>query len=155
MALSPKILIVTGRKVWHNPLLHRILCFADFVSMEQGPEALLKACRARIAEGYSIAIFPEGKRAETDDISRFHNGAFLLSQQLEADIVPLYLHGLRNIMPSGSFICGRGDVFIRIGRRITFAEQQSLGSSTLELKKNIYRRFVDEYETVNTFASSV
>lgn len=155
MALSPKILIVTGRKVWHNPLVHRILCFADFVSMEQGPEALLKACRARIAEGYSIAIFPEGKRAETDDISRFHNGAFLLSQQLEADIVPLYLHGLRNIMPSGSFICGRGDVFIRIGRRITFAEQQSLGSSTLELKKNIYRRFVDEYETVNTFASSV
>lgn len=145
MALSPKIVIITGKKVWHNPVVHRILKFADFLSIEQGADVLLTQCRQRIAEGYSIAIFPEGERPLTDGIGRFHNGAFLLAQQLNVDLIPVYLYGLRTIMPRGSMLCDRGDITVKIGRRITIAEQKTMGCTALALKKEVYRRFVAEY----------
>ena len=145
MALSPKIVIITGKKVWHNPVVHRILKFADFLSIEQGADVLLTQCRQRTAEGYSIAIFPEGERPLTDGIGRFHNGAFLLAQQLNVDLIPVYLYGLRTIMPRGSMLCDRGDITVKIGRRITIAEQKTMGSTAFALKKEVYRRFVAEY----------
>ncbi len=48
-------------------------------------------------------------------------------------------------MPRGSMLCDRGDITVKIGRRITIAEQKTMGSTALALKKEVYRRFVAEY----------
>ena len=77
MALSPKILISIGRKVWHNPIVSPVLRFSDFIPVENGSEAIVDRCRKHIKNGYSIAIFPEAERVISPDIGRFHNGAFM------------------------------------------------------------------------------
>ena len=145
MALSPHILISIGSRVWHHPLVARVLRFADFIPTENGSEAILSFCRKHVKNGYSIAIFPEGERVTTSSISRFHNGAFALAKELNVDILPVYLYGLRKLMPCHSPVCYRGKLIIRVGKRITQAELQQMGNTTLEVKRAVYRRYVDEY----------
>lgn len=151
MALSPRILIVTGTKVWHNPMVHRILCFADFISMDNGIDSIVEQCRKHVAQGYSIAIFPEGERVTGDDIGRFHNGAFLLAKLLHVDLLPVYLHGLKDLMPLHSPVCNSGRMTIQIGKRISPEEQQSMGDSLLDIKKTIHRQFTETYRETDVW----
>lgn len=145
MALSPKIQIITGRKVWNNPILHRILQYADFLSTEQDTDILLTACRKRIAEGYSIVIFSEEERSLNTGVKRFRSGAFLLARQLNVDILPIHLYGLHTIMPRGSMLYTYGNVTVKIGQRITATEQRTMGNTVHALEREIYRKFVAEH----------
>lgn len=49
--------------------------------------------RPLIAEGFSIAVFPEGERPESGDtkIKRFHKSAFHIADALGLDVVPVFL----------------------------------------------------------------
>ena len=48
-------------------------------------------------------------------------------------------------MPCHSPVWYRGKLIIRVGKRITQAELQQMGNTTLEVKRAVYRRYVDEY----------
>ena len=146
MALSPKILISIGRKVWHNPIVSPVLRFSDFIPVENGSEAIVDRCREHIKNGYSIAIFPEAERVISPDIGRFHNGAFMLARELNVDILPVYLHGLRELMPRHSIVCNRGTLTIRVGKRISQQQIQQMGNSILEIKRAVYKLYTNEYE---------
>ena len=58
-----------------------------------------------LEKGRSILIFPEGTRAEGDEVAEFRSGIFRLAQRFpDIELVPVYLDNLRRILPKGSML---------------------------------------------------
>ena len=51
------------------------------------------------ADGYSILIFPEGRRTENGEISRFQPGVGMIAARLGMPVVPVRLDGLDRVLP--------------------------------------------------------
>lgn len=147
MGMSEKILIMTNSKVWNHPLVHFILQMADFLNTSDSVENNLEKLRDRLAAGYSVVIFPEGKRNSRNEVLRFHKGAFYYAEKLGADVLPVYLHGASEVMPLHSALSIRGDVTIVIGKRI-LASDDSYGTTYQERTKKIHKEFCRKYEVL-------
>ena len=73
----------------------------------------LEACRARLRNGVSVMIFPEGTRSRTDDLLPFKDGAFRLAVEAGVPILPLVVAGTRGAMQAGSLVFGRAVAEVR------------------------------------------
>ncbi|MDR1102550.1 MAG: 1-acyl-sn-glycerol-3-phosphate acyltransferase, partial [Tannerella sp.] len=71
-----------------------------------------------VTRGYSIVIFPEGTRSADCSIRRFHRGAFYLAEQLNADIIPIMIHGAGHVLPKEEFMLRKGRIHIQVMPRI-------------------------------------
>lgn len=147
LILTPKILIVTNDHVWQNKFIHRILGFADFYPISRGLENSISFFREYIDKGYSIVIFPEGKRSQTCSILRFHRGAFYLAQQIGCDILPIFIHGVGHIMPNGCHWINKGAFFIEIGQRIAAGDTRYGDDYSLRTK-NVRKYYQLHYQTL-------
>ena len=146
--LSPRILLVTHDRVWNNPLVAAVLRYADCFSVsDTGWDDRLEYCRSFLDKGYSIAVFPEGCRSQDGNVQRFHKGAFYLAERLEADILPVFIHGAAHVMPVGTTFANRGGFDIEIGRRIP-PNALSFGSGYVERCREVHRYYVTHYEDI-------
>jgi 1-acyl-sn-glycerol-3-phosphate acyltransferase len=66
-----------------------------------------------VGKGWSVLIFPSGTRGT--GASGFKKGFAYLAVDTQVPVVPLYLHGLDQVMPKGSFIPLPGGVVVGIG----------------------------------------
>jgi len=80
----------------------------------------------RIKGGQSVVIFPEGTRTRDGRLGSFKKGGFHLAIDSGADIVPMAIHGSRELMPPGSPLIRAGQVRLQIGEPISTA---GLGSA--------------------------
>jgi 1-acyl-sn-glycerol-3-phosphate acyltransferase len=64
-------------------------------------------------KGWSILIFPSGTRGT--GASGFKKGFAYIAVDAQVPVVPMYLHGLEDVMPKGSFLPLPGGVVIGIG----------------------------------------
>ena len=103
MALSSKIVIISNRHPSNNWVVKRIYQWLGFVTLSKDMNKNLSALRERVKQGYSLVVFPEGERNSKSSIMRFHKGAFYIAEQLGLDIVPVFLHGLNDVLPRNSF----------------------------------------------------
>lgn len=78
----------------------------------------LRQCDQRIAEGFSILMFPEGTRSRDRRIGRFKPGVFLPAIETGVPIVPVVLAGTGRILPRGGFRARPGTIRIVIGRPV-------------------------------------
>lgn len=71
-------------------------------------------CRAWLAKGMPVMIFPEGTRSKTDELLPFKDGAFRLAIEAQADVLPLAVSGTRRALPKHSwrFAVSRGLVTV-------------------------------------------
>lgn len=145
MGVSRKVLVMTNSKVWNNPVIHCMLRMADFLTTSNDMNDNLDKMRRLIDDGYCVVVFPEGKRISENVIHRFHKGAFYMAERLKADIVPIYLHGVGHVMPSGSALSAHGVITIAVGGRIA-ASDSSYGLTYQERTRNVHRSFCAEYE---------
>ena len=146
--LSPRILLVTHDRVWNNPLVAAVLRYADCFSVsDTGWDDRMEYCRSFLDKGYSIAVFPEGCRSQDGNVQRFHKGAFYLAERLEADILPVFIHGAAHVMPVGTTFANRGGFDIEIGRRIP-PNALSFGSGYVERCREVHRYYVAHYEDI-------
>jgi long-chain acyl-CoA synthetase len=51
--------------------------------------------------GWSLIIYPEGHRTRNGEIMPFHHGVSILALEHRVPVVPMYIHGTRQIMPPG------------------------------------------------------
>jgi long-chain acyl-CoA synthetase len=65
--------------------------------------------------GYSIVVFPEGRRAEDERIQAFQSGAGLLWNDLDCPALPVYLGGLGELKRSRERWLASAKLFVRIG----------------------------------------
>ncbi|MDR1602782.1 MAG: 1-acyl-sn-glycerol-3-phosphate acyltransferase [Tannerella sp.] len=118
LMLTPRLVILTNDWVWNNPFYGQLIRYADFYPISGGIEHCIDELADRMKNGYSIVIFPEGTRSEDSSILRFHRGAFYLAEMLTADILPIILHGVGDVLPRKDFMLREGRITVEIHPRI-------------------------------------
>ena len=86
---------------------------------ESGTRQTLRYMGELVSQGYSILIYPEGRRTQTGEIARFQPGAAMIAARLEVPIVPVRLVGLDRILHQSWRFPKRGNARITFGAPIS------------------------------------
>ncbi|GAA3508297.1 MMPL family transporter [Aquimarina addita] len=142
--LHPKLIFLVKDWVYKNPVFGKAAKLAGFYPVSSGVEDGITHLKEKIAQGYSLVVFPEGSRADRAKMSRFHKGAFYIAEELNLDIIPVILHGNSQISPKGDFIIREGTICVKILPRVT-PENIDFGSSYTERTKKMSRYSKEQY----------
>ena len=85
----------------------------------------LEHCRSLLDRGWSILMFPEGRRPDTKHMGPFKPGVGLMAVQLGVPVVPVRVYGTDELMPNRRIIPRRGRVEIRFGEVLRFPPEFS------------------------------
>jgi 1-acyl-sn-glycerol-3-phosphate acyltransferase len=140
MMLTPKLIILTKKWVWHSPFYGIIIRYADYFPITDTEEMITKM-QAKIDEGYSVMIFPEGTRSEDCKIKLFQRGAFYLAEQLKLDILPVFIKGFGKVLPKKSYYLHPGKMSLEVKSRIC-RDQLTAEENYRELSKRIRRQYL-------------
>ena len=117
------------RGLFQIPLLGTHLARAGHVPVPRDdPRAAVKAMTtaAQIVRerGISLLIFPEGGRTHDGALQPFKEGAAFIAIRAGVPLVPIALHGTREILPYGSSHVRSGAVTMRIGEPLATSDAQ-------------------------------
>ncbi|GHT44124.1 hypothetical protein FACS189438_2440 [Bacteroidia bacterium] len=118
LMLTPRLVVLTNDRVWNNPFYGRLIKYAGFYPATRGMDVLREQLADRVANGYSILVFPEGTRSGDCSILRFHRGAFYLAETLGLDILPVFIHGAGHVLPKEDFMLRPGTITMQVHPRI-------------------------------------
>jgi long-chain acyl-CoA synthetase len=82
---------------------------------ETGTRQTLHYIGDLIGGGYSVLIFPEGRRTENGEISRFQPGVGMIASKLDVPVVPVRLEGLDRILHHSWKFPRRGNARVLFG----------------------------------------
>jgi len=85
---------------------------------EQARKVLSEIGGDRMSGGMGVIIFPEGTRSRDGRLQEFKRGGFVLAIQTGAAIVPVGIHGSREILPAKGYTVKPGEIYIAIGEPI-------------------------------------
>lgn len=139
-----KIIYLVNDWVYKSPVFGKLVRALGFYPVSQGIENGMDKLKEKIAQGYSLVVFPEAERSYTNDVKRFHKGAFYLAEQFELDILPLYIHGNSEVLPKGDFIIYDGSIIVKVGNRIS-KDDISFGKNYSERTKKINAYYREEF----------
>lgn len=113
-----------------------------------GPEAAKKMvadARTRLADNQILAIFPEGTRNRSGELLLpFKKGAFILSKQTGAQIVPLAIKNAGQLWPAGAFWPRPGRIKVKIGPPLEPLPGEKLGPLTDRAQAALRDLLVDQ-----------
>lgn len=144
LMLNPKLVILTNDWVWKDPIYGLIIRYAEFYPVSDGYDKNAERLKSLVERGYSIVVFPEGTRSEDGNILRFHKGAFQLAQTLNVDLLPVFIHGVGDVMPKKDILLREGKITVEVCQRIEneiFAEKD-----TRVLTSECHKMFVSHYD---------
>ncbi len=144
---TPKIVFLVNDWVYKSPIFGRAVKMAGFYPVSNGVENNIEEIKTRIGNEFSLMIFPEGTRSRTNNINRFHKGAFYLAEKLKLDILPIYIHGNSDIIPKGEFLIFDGHVYSIIGKRIAWNDE-NYGLNYSERTKRISKEFKNNFQEI-------
>jgi long-chain acyl-CoA synthetase len=87
-----------------------------------------------VDRGYSVVVFPEGRRTEDGKPSPFRSGVGMLAQKLDIPVVPLRIDGLYDMKLSGRKIARRGQLRVMIGKPLRFDPETPAEEITRQLE---------------------
>lgn len=142
MQLSPKVIVLTNDWVWNNPYYGLVIHTAEFRPVSNGFDQNFPYLQDLVRRGYSIVVFPEGTRTPNGEIGHFHKGAFVLAKELGLDVLPLFIHGLYDVLPKYDFMLRKGSVTLEIGARVT---SDSIKDMSARVVTSMMHRFYVEH----------
>ena len=154
LMLTPKLIVVTNKWVWNFPLYGPLIRYADFCPVENMLTDDLTKVEEKIADGYSVLVFPEGTRTPDGKIGRFHKGAFYLAEKYQLDIIPLVLHGLNDVLPKEDLLLRKGHMTVKVLPRI-HPDDISFGTNDRERTKNIRHYMISEQNKIASMVETV
>lgn len=144
-ALTPHIVMVTNKWVYHSPVFGHIIRYLGFHYTGDGYDTGVNLLQKKTVEGYSIVVFPEGTRSCDGKLHRFHKGAFYLAEQLHLDILPLLFYGPDKALPKRqSFHLHCTTLVMKALPRIT-PDDTSFGADYRERTKQIAAYCREQY----------
>ncbi len=93
---------------------HAGVVMVDRDTVRSNHEALNTAIRQSMDEGNSILVFAEGTRSRSGEMGKFHRGAARIALATGKDILPIVIHGTRELNPPGSPVIYPGEVTVRV-----------------------------------------
>ena len=155
--VTHKLIYLVNDWVYKSPIFGILAKVAGFYPVSKGVDDSAEHLKEKVRQGYSLVVFPESKRSLTNKVGRFHKGAFFLQEQLQLDILPIYLLGNAEVMPKNDFIIHDGRLTVKVGKRISYNDKQ-FGETSRERTKGIGKYFKnnlmilrDEMENENYF----
>jgi long-chain acyl-CoA synthetase len=82
---------------------------------EAGARQTLRYIGDLLADGWSVLIFPEGKRTEHGEITEFRAGVGMIGARLRVPVVPVRLEGLDAVLHQRARMATRGPVRVAFG----------------------------------------
>lgn len=142
--ITPKMIYLVNDWVYNSPIFGRVVKLAGYYPASQGIEGSVEHLRDKIEQGYSLMIFPEGTRSNTNEIGRFYKGAFYLAEHFNIDILPVYIHGNSEALPKGDHIIYDENITVVIDKRIKI-EDKYFGENYSQRTKSINKYFRTEF----------
>jgi 1-acyl-sn-glycerol-3-phosphate acyltransferase len=109
---------VSKAEVFRVPIFGAAMKYAGMVPVDrQNRKAAFGAyseATKRIQEGKSIVVYPEGTRGYDYPLRPFKKGPFVLAIDAGAPIVPVLIHGTREVLGKGSFLVRPGRVDVHL-----------------------------------------
>jgi 1-acyl-sn-glycerol-3-phosphate acyltransferase len=94
---------VSKAEVFRVPLLGWNMRLNDYVPITRGSREsvrrMMEHCRRHLARGSPILLFPEGTRSKTGELQSFKDGAFRLSFDTGAPVIPIAVRGTGDSLP--------------------------------------------------------
>ena len=89
-------------------------CGVVFLERENRTSAFeaYRSVAKKVSEGLSVVVCPEGTRGESYSLRPFKKGPFVLAIAAIAPVVPVVVHGSREIMGKGDWRVRSGDVHV-------------------------------------------
>jgi long-chain acyl-CoA synthetase len=110
-----------GRRAWLTNSLNYYLASLFFNAFplpqrESGTRQTLRYIGELVSAGYSVLIFPEGRRTQRGEVGRFQPGAAMIASRLEVPVIPVRLEGLDRILHQKARFPTRGLARVAFGR---------------------------------------
>jgi len=153
MLQTHRVAVFTNKDNYNNKVYGKALKYAGFIPAYTGHEDATLQLTRLINEGYSLAIFPEGHRTDDGHIRRFHKGAFYLAEKLSLDIIPMVIHGPKEMLKKSELFLKRGKITVKIYPRLSMADSQ-WGNDLREKKHAIQEWFRGEYAKLKAEAET-
>ncbi len=106
-ALNLPFLWVSKRENFLAPFLGWNMWLNGYIPLRRGHlpsiRRMLRVCEARLREGASLCVFPEGTRTRDGNLREFYRGAFWIAAKNRVPIVPVVVEGTYSILAKGSF----------------------------------------------------
>ena len=80
--------------------------------------ASLRKARARIHDGASVVIFPEGTRSFHGELLPFKRGGFVLAVQTRIPVVPVTIAGSTDILPRDGWRIKKGEIEVIVSEPV-------------------------------------
>jgi 1-acyl-sn-glycerol-3-phosphate acyltransferase len=123
IATSPgQLRMVAKRSLFLIPLFGWGMRAGGFVPVDRGDRSSARqtfaSASARLSEGVSMLLFPEGTRSLDDTLLPFQRGGFLLALKSGLPIVPVGIRGSRAVQRRGSWAIHPGTIVVTYGAPI-------------------------------------
>ncbi|MCL5006059.1 MAG: 1-acyl-sn-glycerol-3-phosphate acyltransferase [Acidobacteria bacterium] len=135
------------RSLFLLPFLGWHLRRSGHIPVDRGrPRAALKGfdqAAARIKEGRSVVMFPEGRRSRTPEMLPFKSGSFYLAILSGVPVVPITLNGTREVLKPDSYHIRAGQTEMIIHKPIPTDDLSVQDVETLSrrVREQILSRF--------------
>lgn len=134
MAL-PRVAIILKRELRRIPLLGYVMEIGGFIYVDRQArgsrrEALKKAVAA-LESDISLLVFPEGTRSYDGRLLPFRPGPFTIAIEAQKPIVPITVHGTRELMPKGKGSIRPGTITLRFHPPVLTAGLTTAGRNEL------------------------
>ncbi len=117
-ALDTPFLWVSKVENFYMPFLGWNMWLNRYVPLRRGhlPSIMrmVRTCHARLREGHSLFVFPEGTRSPDGNLIPFFPGAFRLAVRFQVPIVPVVVDGTGEILPKGQGYIRPRPVLLRV-----------------------------------------
>jgi 1-acyl-sn-glycerol-3-phosphate acyltransferase len=113
-AALPRIAVILKKELRSIPLLGYVMAMGSFIYVDRRDRASRKAAMEQAVEalrqGVSLLVFPEGTRSQDGQLLPFRPGPFSMAIQAGRPIVPITVHGARELMPKGTLKIRAGEM---------------------------------------------
>jgi long-chain acyl-CoA synthetase len=133
-----------GRLAWFTSSVNYYLAALFFNAFplpqrEAGARQTLRYIGDVIEDGFSVLIFPEGKRTDTGEIDRFRPGIGMIASRLNVPVVPVRFEGLDRVLHHTWRMATPGRVRVAIGAplHLTGEDYESLAKQVEDAVKGL------------------
>ena len=123
------------RERWKG--MYNSLRYNSFPITRGGGVKALAYSQWLLDKGWSLLIFPEGKRSRTGELLPFHAGPAILATSQNAPVLPIHITGARDILPAGEKWARPAPVTARVGPAVRFAPETSIEDCRREMEEAV------------------